>query len=96
MIPDHSVRPDRTQWRLIIAAAVAYAVGYPVALVAGSPTGWVLVSLGGLLLLALGIVTIRRIQPGPPNDPTGAPEGPETATLVDPERDQRRTAGEAG
>jgi hypothetical protein len=47
-----------------VAAALSYAIGYPVALVGGSAFGWVLVSLGGVLLLALGAVTVRRIHGG--------------------------------
>lgn len=53
-------RPNRVQSWLIGLTALSYAVGYPIALVAELAVGWVLVSLGGLFLLALGIVTIRR------------------------------------
>ncbi|MEO7059387.1 MAG: hypothetical protein ABI083_06700 [Lapillicoccus sp.] len=48
---------------------LAYAVGYPVALMGGSWVGWVLVCLGGVLLMCLGVVTIRRITPGGPSAP---------------------------
>ncbi len=57
-------RPSRTQIRLAVAAAVSYAIGYPVALVGGYAFGWVLVTLGGVFLLALGAVTVRRIHGG--------------------------------
>jgi hypothetical protein len=53
-------RPNRVQSWLIGLAALSYAVGYPVALIADLAVGWVLVSVGGLFLLALGVVTIRR------------------------------------
>jgi len=55
-------RPDRTQTRLGVACVACYGVGYPVALVGGSNLGWALVTLGGLLLLILGVVTVRRID----------------------------------
>ncbi len=45
-----------------VGALVSYAVGYPLAIVGGLAVGWALVSLGGVLLLALGVVTIRRIH----------------------------------
>lgn len=54
-------RPNRSQSWLIGLAALSYAVGYPTAVLAGWLGGWVLVSLGGLFLLALGVVTIQRI-----------------------------------
>lgn len=62
MPPRGAFRPDRAQVVLGVFTVVAYAVGYPLALVAGSPFGWVLVSLGGVFLLTLGVVTIRRIH----------------------------------
>ena len=62
MPPRGPFRPDRAQVVLGIFTVVAYAVGYPLALVVGSPFGWVLVSLGGVFLLALGVVTVRRIH----------------------------------
>ena len=55
-------RPDRAQAVLGLATVLAYAVGYPLALMVGSPFGWVLVTLGGVFLLALGVVTVRRIH----------------------------------
>jgi len=58
------MRPDRTQVRLAVGAALSYAIGYPVALVGGSGFGWVLVTLGGVFLLGLGAVTVRRIGGG--------------------------------
>lgn len=56
------VSSHRTQIVLGVGALVAYAVGYPIAIVGGSAIGWALVSLGGVLLLALGVITIQRIQ----------------------------------
>jgi hypothetical protein len=47
---------------LAVASALCYAVGYPVALVADQPWGWVLVTLGGVLLAALVVVTVRRVD----------------------------------
>lgn len=76
MAPDGGLHPDPTQWRLIIATALAYAVGYPVALIGGSPIGWVLVMAGGLLLLWLGVVTIKRIQRGGPSEPPNDHDAP--------------------
>ena len=58
------VRPTRSQATWGIAALVSYAVGYPLALVADQGLGWVLVMLGGVCLLGLGIVTVRRIHRG--------------------------------
>ena len=61
-MPSGTPRPTPVQWVLGVATVLAYAVGYPVALVGGSPFGWVLVTLGGFLLLAFGVVTVRRIH----------------------------------
>ena len=47
---------------LIVATAVCYAVGYPLALVGGSDIGWVLVTLGGPLLISVGVLAIRRLH----------------------------------
>ncbi len=63
-------RPNRAQSWLIGLAVASYAVGYPAAILAEWVGGWFLVSLGGIFLLALGVVTIRRIGrsdegPGP-------------------------------
>ncbi|MFZ0325094.1 MAG: hypothetical protein WAN48_13320 [Actinomycetes bacterium] len=57
-----NVRPTRPQVVLGLLTLLAYGVGYPLALIGGSSVGWVLVTLGGLFLLALGVVTIRRIN----------------------------------
>ena len=64
MPPDGLPRPDRTQAVLGVACLIAYAIGYPVAIVGGSPIGWVLVMLGGVLLFALVVVTVLRIERG--------------------------------
>ena len=57
-------RPQPTRSQLVTGAAalLCYAVGYPVALLAHSGVGWVFVSAGGVFLLALGVVTVRRID----------------------------------
>ncbi len=54
-------RPNRLQAWLIGLAALSYAVGYPLGIVAEWLVGWLLVSLGGIFLLALGVVTVRRM-----------------------------------
>jgi hypothetical protein len=43
-------------------SAACYALGYPIALIADNPLGWVLVTLGGVVLAALLVVTVRRID----------------------------------
>ena len=57
-----SARPTRAQIVLAAISALCYALGYPIALVANSPWGWLLVTLGGVVLVALLVVTIRRID----------------------------------
>lgn len=52
----------RAQKWLLALAALSYAVGYPLGIVLEWAIGWVLVSLGGVLLLALGVVTVQRIH----------------------------------
>jgi hypothetical protein len=69
-VHDSTVRPEfpaptRTQVLLIVAALLCYAVGYPVALKAHSSIGWIFVSLGGLFLISLAMVTIARLHMGP-------------------------------
>lgn len=64
------IRLSRAQKWLLALAAVSYAVGYPLGIVLEWAIGWVLVSLGGLFLLTLGVVTVQRIHrsdapPGP-------------------------------
>lgn len=59
--------PERGQRRLVIliaATALCYLIGYPLALVGHSPVGWIFVTLGGPLLIALGVVVIRRVHHG--------------------------------
>jgi hypothetical protein len=53
---------NAVQRNLLVAVAVCYGIGYPVAVVGGSSMGWALVTLGGLPLIALGVVTVRRIH----------------------------------
>ena len=52
----------------MVLALLAYGIGYPVAIIGHSSIGWGLVTLGGLFLLALGIVTIRRINQRPSDE----------------------------
>jgi hypothetical protein len=54
--------PSQAQIVLGVATVAAYAIGYPLAIVGGYAIGWALVMLGGVLLLALGVVTVRRIH----------------------------------
>jgi putative Mn2+ efflux pump MntP len=60
--------PTRAQLVLGAATLVAYAVGYPVAIIGGSPIGWILVTLGGLLLVAFGVATVRWLHRGASRD----------------------------
>ncbi len=53
-------RGNRLLFGLIAATALCYAVGYPLALIGNSDFGWVLVTLGGPLLIAVGVLVIRR------------------------------------
>ncbi len=55
----------RRLWALAGATAACYAVGYPLALVAGSPAGWLLVGLGGVLLLAPSALPSSAVSPAP-------------------------------
>jgi hypothetical protein len=55
-------REDRALKILVALTALCYAIGYPVALVGHSNAGWVLVFLGGPLLIALIVLVIRRVQ----------------------------------
>lgn len=55
-------REARTLRVLIVATALCYAVGYPVALVGHSNIGWIFVALGGPLLIAVIVLVIRRVQ----------------------------------
>jgi hypothetical protein len=57
-------RMSATQRAFAIATALCYVVGYPVALFAEPAVGWTLVTLGGVFLFALGVVTIRRLHRG--------------------------------
>ncbi len=50
---------------LVAAAAACYGAGYPLGLISHLAIGWVLVTLGGILLVALGVVTIRRMTHEP-------------------------------
>ena len=49
---------------LLAATALCYLIGYPLALIGHSPIGWIFVTLGGPLLIALGVVVVRRVHTG--------------------------------
>jgi len=68
---------QRSLWRLAGATVATYVVGYSLVLVAHSPVGWVFVSLGGLLLLATGIQTVRYLHRGTGDDGLTGPAGAE-------------------
>ena len=63
-MPDRGPPRARTLWVLLAATAACYGIGYPVALWGHSTAGWVLVFLGGPLLLTLGVLIVRRIHGG--------------------------------
>jgi hypothetical protein len=73
-MPDRGSPRGRTLWLLLAATLACYGIGYPVALWGHSPVGWVLVFLGGPLLLTLGALTVRRIHGGAGADPSAAVE----------------------
>ncbi len=62
--PDGNARLVRAQLVLGAATLLAYAIGYPVAIIGHSGFGWVLVTIGGVLLMVFGGVTIVRIHRG--------------------------------
>lgn len=55
-------REDRALPVLVAATALCYAVGYPIALAGHSNIGWLLVFLGGPLLICVLVLVIRRVQ----------------------------------
>ncbi len=66
------------RFRVVLAATIlCFSVGYPLALVGHSNFGWVLVTLGGPLLIMLVILTIREVHQGAEADRglTGADPG---------------------
>jgi ABC-type enterobactin transport system permease subunit len=56
------VHASPLQIRLGLATLVSYAIGYPVAIIAHAAVGWVFVSIGGVFLLWLIVVTVRQID----------------------------------
>jgi hypothetical protein len=66
--------PGRWIVWLTAATAACYAIGYPVALLGHSVAGWVLVFLGGPLLLTLGVLVVRWLH-GSTATPRPAPDG---------------------
>ena len=52
----------RTLWLLLAATLACYGTGYPLALWGHSAVDWVLVFLGGPLLLTLGVLTVRLMH----------------------------------
>ena len=61
-VPAGLPRLDRRQRSLLLATVLSYLLGYPLALTVAPAIGWTLVMIGGLFLLSLGFVTIRRIH----------------------------------
>ena len=55
-------RLERPQQSLLLATVLCYLFGYPLALTMAPAIGWTLVTIGGLFLLSLGVVTIRRVH----------------------------------
>jgi hypothetical protein len=55
-------RFSRRQWQLTVTMMLCYAVGYPLALTVAPVIGWSLVTIGGLFLFGLGVVTINRVH----------------------------------
>ncbi len=47
---------------LVVATALCYLIGYPLAIAGHSSIGWILVALGGPLLITLGVIVIRRVH----------------------------------
>lgn len=70
---------------LIVATALCYLIGYPLAIVGGVAAGWILVALGGPLLLWLLAIVIRRVHASTEAEPNAlgsaryADTNPETA-----------------
>lgn len=52
----------RTLWLLLVTTVACYGTGYPLALWGHSDAGWILVFLGGPLLLVLGVRTVRLLH----------------------------------
>jgi hypothetical protein len=61
-LADPAAPSRRTLWLLLAATVACYGTGYPLALWGHSDAGWVLVFLGGPLLVTLGVLTIRLIH----------------------------------
>lgn len=74
-------RDQVTNQQLMLAAGVVicYGVGYPLGLIADSVIGWLLVTLGGFFLVALGTVTVRRIHKGTASGRTDAGSIPDSS-----------------
>lgn len=53
---------DRALAVLLVLTLLCYAIGYPIALAGHSAFGWILVFLGGPLLIAVLVLVIRRVQ----------------------------------
>lgn len=62
MVSTVAVPRRRTLWLLLIATVACYGTGYPLALWGHTDVGWVLVFLGGPLLLTLGVLTVRLLH----------------------------------
>jgi hypothetical protein len=62
MSAQNPIRLTRIELRCLVLMLACYAVGYPVAIVGHSPIGWALVTIGGVFLVALCVLAIRRID----------------------------------
>jgi hypothetical protein len=66
----------RNLWLLLAATVACYGTGYPLALWGHSSAGWVLVFLGGPLLLTLGVLAVRLLhQSSDSRTPADAADG---------------------
>ncbi|MEO6821055.1 MAG: hypothetical protein ABI468_00700 [Candidatus Nanopelagicales bacterium] len=87
MYRGHLARPTRVQVLLAAAMFASYAVGYPVAIVADSAIGWLLVMLGGVFLMLLVGVTVRRITAAPRAEPAQPEVAPASNRIPGADRD---------
>lgn len=60
-----------TEKRLAALAVACYALGYSLALIAHQPIGWAFVIAGGPVLIALGVLAVRRLMREADDRPEG-------------------------
>jgi hypothetical protein len=80
--PPHQGRAFRV---VLVCTVACYLLGYPLALGAHQAVGWVFVTLGGPLLIVLGVLTIRRLTrpSAAPEEGAGGPGGPDNEVADD-------------